>query len=284
MRRMLNGLVVSIALLGAADAAELRIAAVERGPAAAWDARIQALLREGALLSGPSHADRLVPGRLHQRFPQSHRGVPVWGGELVRQTDAAGAVSVFGTLYDGIALEVTPRLTPDQARAVAEAVSGVRLPSSRQPELLVLPLPEGGYALAYRVRVLTEADLVQYFIDALDGKLVFQYSDLQRQAAVGLGTGVHGDRKKLSASRIANGFAADDKLRPPALYTYDLRGDLGRVLFFLNGFFDLGASTPATSTTTTSSASAGGGWTTPTSRSAASCTRCCGGRNRSTPT
>jgi bacillolysin/thermolysin len=41
---------------------------------------------------------------------------------------------------------------------------------------------------------------------------------------VGLGTGVWGDRKKVSADSWSGIFRAEDRLRPPALATYDLRG------------------------------------------------------------
>ena len=43
--------------------------------------------------------------------------------------------------------------------------------------------------------------------------------------AVGLGSGVWGDRKKVSADASGSGFRADDRLRPCALTTYDLRYD-----------------------------------------------------------
>ena len=41
---------------------------------------------------------------------------------------------------------------------------------------------------------------------------------------MGLGTGVWGDRKKVSADSWSGIFRAEDRLRPPALATYDLRG------------------------------------------------------------
>ena len=36
------------------------------------------------------------------------------------------------------------------------------------------------------------------FVDARDGSLAWSYADLRTDAAVGLGTGVWGDRKKVS--------------------------------------------------------------------------------------
>jgi Zn-dependent metalloprotease len=46
----------------------------------------------------------------------------------------------------------------------------------------------------------------------------------QRQTSVvGSGTGVLGDTKKISISSQSGTFVATDRLRPPALNTYDAR-------------------------------------------------------------
>jgi thermolysin len=83
-------------------------------------------------------------------------------------------------------------------------------------------------------------DLTLYFIDARTGEILQQRSDAHRQqAAVGIGTGVLGDRKKVSASTQAGGFVSSDKLRPPVIETNDMRGNLNRTLNFLNGFITL---------------------------------------------
>jgi thermolysin len=73
-----------------------------------------------------------------------------------------------------------------------------------------------------------------YFIDARSGGVAHEYSDMQRQSAVGIGTGVLSDRKKVSARSQGGSFVADDKLRPPAIRTYDLKGDIFKFLEFIN--------------------------------------------------
>ena len=112
----------------------------------------------------------------------------------------------------------------------------------------------------------------------------------RRRGAVAQGNGVLGDLKKLSVSPSGGQFVTTDRLRPPAINTYDMRGDYVRAINYLNGVIDLtpsdlgdrrrqrvdrfggcrrAMSTPAGPTTTTSSASAGAGWTTAISRSSA---------------
>jgi bacillolysin len=223
----------------AAESRVVRVAAVAPRDLAQWDARIDAMLQSGALRPRQVVADTLIPGRQHQRLEQLFGGVPVFGGEIVRQASALGTVSVFGTLYEGIAPDPRPALSPDQARAVVERLAGAPLGPGRVPELTVLPLDAGGYALTYRLRAVTGGDLVAYFIDARTGALVAHWSELETAAAVGLGKGVLGDTKKISTSAQAGGFVADDALRPPALRTFDMKGDVARTIYFLNGVLEL---------------------------------------------
>ena len=59
----------------------------------------------------------------------------------------------------------------------------------------------------------------------------------KRQSAVGTGTGVLGDTKKLSTQLQSGRYVTDDKLRPPTLITYDLQGNPVRTDLYLNGFY-----------------------------------------------
>jgi thermolysin len=229
-------LVLSVLLLSPSAHAQGRVTRVAASAAhevAAWDQRVEALVSDGSLRLRQSRADTLLPGRRHDRFAQVYRGVRVFGGEIVRQSDAAGAVSVFGTFYEGIDLDPRPTLSADRARALVEPKDAPRFLTARDPELVVLPEGGGGYALCWKVRVWVRSDLVVFFVDAHDGRVRRRYSDLQTEAAVGLGKGVLGDQKKVSASPGSGGFVAQDELRPPALSTYDFQGDLTR-LFRIN--------------------------------------------------
>ena len=65
------------------------------------------------------------------------------------------------------------------------------------------------------------------FIDANTGAELLRFSELQTQSAVGTGRGLVGDTKKMSVRSQAGAFVADDRLRPPSLTTYDMRGQSG---------------------------------------------------------
>src|SRR5215468_7214259 len=81
----------------AADPGGVHVSASAPAEVRAWDERIELLARQGALQLQRTEEDTLLPGRRHQRLVQLYQGVPVEGGELVRQMDERGdAVSVFG--------------------------------------------------------------------------------------------------------------------------------------------------------------------------------------------
>jgi thermolysin len=198
--------------------------------------------RDGELRPSQVREDTLIPGRSHERLDQHYHGVRVFGGDVARQLDGGLLVSIFGNLYEGIALETVPTVTAEQAREIVERREGVRLGPTRQPELVILPLDEGGYALTWKLRAASRHGIHQYFIDARTGSTVLGYSDLKTQSTVGRGRGVLGDSKKISVTPGGDRFTADDGLRPPSLKTYDMQGNYTRVLDYLDGLISLNAS------------------------------------------
>ena len=214
------------ATLRAAEGRVTRVQAMAGREAGTWDGRIEALVAQGELRLRQVRADTLVPGRKHERFAQIYNGVHVFGGELVRQSDDAGVVSVFGTFYEGVDIGVRPTLSASAARGLVETPGSPALLTGHDPELVVLPEAGGGYALCWRLRAWTNNDLVMYFVDAHEGHVRLRFSDRKTQSAVGLGKGVLGDKKKVSAKSSGGTFVADDELRPPAVETYDYQGNL----------------------------------------------------------
>ena len=212
----------------------------------AWMSRIDAMFRSGELRLRQTRDDPMVPDRTHERADQYYRGVRVFGGDITRQLRGGATESIFGTIYEGIGLDPSPQLDEDRARAILAGRIGHAIDDQTAGELVVLPLDRGGYTLAWRFRVVGRADTRQYFIDARTGATALEYSDRKTQAAVGRATGVLGDSKKISVRAVSGQFQARDDLRPPAIETYDMKGDpvrtdnvlIGRVNLSSN---DLGA-------------------------------------------
>ena len=210
------------------------LVATEPGPPApqppgdshALGARIDALVRSGALALSHAQDDPDFPGRRHLRFDQRVSSVRVFGGQVVQQVGEDGAtLSVSGTIDEGLSLDVRATLRADQAAREAERASPRGSIALGEPELVVLVL-EAGPVLCWTTWVRLDHQLERVFVDARAGGVVHRYSDLRTEAAVGLGAGVWGDRKKVSADSSGGGFRAEDRLRPPALATYDLRYSL----------------------------------------------------------
>jgi Zn-dependent metalloprotease len=214
-----------------------RIAAVTAADLRAWDSQVDRMVRSRELEMRLDREDTLIEGRRHTRYTQTVNGVPIYGADVARQTDERGlTVSIFGEVHEGVNVDTTPALSSDRVRELIAARTGVDLGPGHEPRLMVLKRESGEFTLVYTARVATPEDITLYFIDAQTGVVVDQRSDAKRQASgVGVGIGVLGERKKVSSSPQGGTFVGSDRLRPPVIETYDMRGNLDRVLSILNG-------------------------------------------------
>jgi bacillolysin len=214
----------------------LRIAPSTLRDLRTWDVQTERMLRDGDLRVRSRHADTMVHGRTFERADQYYKGVRVFGADIARQFQGGVLLSLFGTLHPDVAVDTVAKIDADRAREIVQKQSGAEIAPTRQPELVVLP-HDGVYTLTWRLAAATDSDIRQYFVDAHDGSIVFDYSELKTQlAAVGRAQGVLGDTKKISVSGASGHFTAEDRLRPPSIRTLDMKGSLSRTLNILNGF------------------------------------------------
>jgi bacillolysin len=199
-----------------------------------WGDRLQSMQRSGELRLRERRPDALLAGRTHERLDQYHQGVRVFGADVAQQYARGLLVSAFGSLYESIEVDTTAAIDAMRARQAVRARSGSEPNPDRQPELVILPLDGGRFALTWRLRAIVGSDFREYFVDAQSGAIVHDYSVRRTQTTVGRATGVLGDSKKISVSPTAGRFYADDRLRPPSLVTYDLAGDFLRALRIIN--------------------------------------------------
>jgi bacillolysin len=215
-----------------------QIAAVTPSDLRSWDGQVDRMIRSRELELRLEREDTLIAGRSHTRYQQTVNGVPIYGANVARQADEKGVtVSIFGDLYEGVNVVTTPALSGDRVRELITARTGVVLGEGREPRLTILPREDGTFTLVYTARVATPEDVTLYFIDAGTGAIVDQRSDAKRQvSSVGVGIGVLGERKKVSSSSQGGTFVGSDRLRPPVIETYDMKGNLNRMINILNGF------------------------------------------------
>ena len=209
----------------------LTVAATTWSDLRIWDGTIDQFVQSGALVMRSLREDPVLAGHRHETFTQAYRGIPVYGGSLVRQTVRGVPVSVIGTLLTGIAVDPTPTLSAARVAAILGEISGASLVATRAPHLTVFRLFDGTDRLTYRA---TLTDMRTYFVDADTGQVVWSTAAVVTQREVGLGTGAVGDRKKISATQAAGTFRSHDQLRPAPIRTYDTGGRLdafARMLF-----------------------------------------------------
>jgi Zn-dependent metalloprotease len=209
----------------------------------AWDAQVDQLIRSRDLRVRDTQPDAAIPNRQHQRIDQYYRFVRIVGGDLTRQLGPEGTISLFGILHTDIDIDPAPALSADAAlAAIVRAVDGQARGDT--PELVVLPLSDG-YHLAYFGQATTSVEVMNVYVDANNGALLHKYSDFTTEVGSGLGT--YGDQKKVSTTAVSGAFVTDDKLRPAAITTYDMKGSFTRTQSLL-----FGGATPATGDIATS--------------------------------
>jgi Zn-dependent metalloprotease len=133
------------------------------------------------------------------RLAQTHEGVPVYGGELIAHLDREGALtSVNGSYLPGIALDTAPRVSAEEAIALAKGALGIaddNLLNTIGPELMIYPW-DGTYYLAWCLTLVAKKPFAEWkcFVDAAEGKLIKSWNDTKYQTAATLtGTGVLGE-------------------------------------------------------------------------------------------
>ena len=198
-------------------------------PALARD--VDLMLRSGELELGSIQRDGVFQGRTHERLDQYHRGVRVFGGQLVWQKEAGRVLSITGKLFGGdddedkISVNTSAALDADAAVTRALAASEANAFAVGPVELVVLPLREG-FALAYYLHVRGNRTLDAFFVDASGGRILLRYNDHRSQTGmIGLGVGTWDDQKKMTVEQAAGTHRAVDRIRPFGIRTFDVNFD-----------------------------------------------------------
>ena len=243
MKRSSTGVLIAALVLtafyqtgSAQQSGVLSIRATTAADLRTWDAYVSASERAGSLRMRSVVRDPAVPSRTLERLQQFHNGVPIWGAEVVRDSDRGVVISMFGELSPDLTLSTQAALSVDDAAARIRRDAGDGATLLRAPELTILRVRSGEARLAYVAVLSQPRDISRVFVDANTGAELLRYSEIEHQAAaVGSGTGSLGDTKKVSAVQQSGGFFADDRLRPPVLTTYDMRGNFRRAISVLDG-------------------------------------------------
>lgn len=186
---------------------------------------IESMIEAGLLRQIGQREDTMLSGRVHSRYQQTHNGLPVLGADVTVQRSGSQIVTAMGIIFQGLAIDTaTPALSFAQASRTL-AAQGVSLVDTSAP-LSILPSKDGSVSLVYTAR---DDQGYATFINADTGAEMLRINQIQRQSAVLAGTGALGDSKKVSGTIQGSNIVALDGLRPPALETHDLKGNLTRL-------------------------------------------------------
>ena len=199
--------------------------------------RADDMLSSGELDIAVIQEDTMLPGRVHERLGQFQRGLPVFGGQIVRQMDGRSVISITGRLYEGLDIDTTPAISPARANEIAIAAAGPAARVAGETTLGILPVERPAYRLAYRMEVRSDWTIRDVYVDARTGEVLRSVNGIHSQAAIGTGNGVFGSSRKLGTDQTSSGFQAVDRWRPAEAFTLDFAGSLSR----LNEFFRSGA-------------------------------------------
>jgi thermolysin len=196
-----------------------------------WDTWLRSRESDRAIRLGERVTDDVLAGREHERLHQFHRGVRVFGAGVARQWRNGQLESMFGRVYEILSIDVTPALSASEAAARAGCTR------ARAGELMIY-VGNSAPALTWRVPCYRPGEWSHVFVNASTGAVETRLNRIHTQAAVGEGRGVFFDVKKMSVTRQGSLFVAEDVLRPPRLWTLDLRGNVARAVDLLNGETD----------------------------------------------
>lgn len=161
----------------------------------------------------------------HERFHQFYNGVRVFGAQIIVHRKEGKIYFINGSLYDNISIDTKPQLSSSSAVEIALNHSGISdLKVREEPELVIFPSKER-FILSYRLVLEKFGTRLVYFVDAKNGDIIASYNDIKYQAAIGLGTGTWGDKKKFSAFFQNSVYYPDDRMRPARIYTLDMKND-----------------------------------------------------------
>jgi Zn-dependent metalloprotease len=171
----------------------------------------------------------------HVRLQQLYRGVPVFEGEAITHVDAAGSVTDTSALRDVRGLDVTPRISSDDAVGVAlRQTAPADHTVIERSTLQILPRGERSPVnrLVWHVTVSTESDASgptkwEYFVDAHTGALAWAFDALETSASTGTGKTMYTGDQALSTDATGGTYYLRDLTRGGGNYTCDQKNKSG---------------------------------------------------------
>lgn len=194
-------------------------------------------------------------GQSHVRMDQYHRGVPVFGEQLITHLDTRGNLLFLNGSYALLDpnLSVRPTILPDDAFELA-LLDFAQEPSERpQISLKVLPTEDGEAVLVYHVvleDIQSDSPSARtYFINAHNGTIEWDFNSLKTAFATGTGNSLYSGTVSIGTNSTANGYELVDPSRG-SMYTTNMKNSTsGNGTTFTDADNEWGNSTSSDSAT-----------------------------------
>ncbi len=165
----------------------------------------------------------------HHRYSQYHKGLQVYGGQIIKHYKKSEQVGINGEYYRIHDVNTTPSISKEEAAEIfridlnKDGLSEV----IEESKLLIYPVNDGDHRLAHHI-VLEKGPgyCMTGIIDAKSGKILSKYSNIQYEdLTIGVGTGYHGAQYKFPTALDNNVYLLMDEkqARPVNQYSYDYK-------------------------------------------------------------
>ena len=165
----------------------------------------------------------------HYRYTQYYEGLEVFGGEILTHYKEGNLIGISGEFYKIDELDPTPHITKEMAVGLFEANLGKfdLTENSEKTKLIVYPIKDGDYHLAYRIILNGGAGYsMTGIVDAKTGEVLLKYSNIYTDdLTIGRGLGCHGEQYKFPTTLQNEKYSLMDlkRARPVGQYTFDFR-------------------------------------------------------------
>jgi thermolysin len=134
--------------------------------------------------------------KTHTRFQQTHKGIPVFGGEAIVHLNTDESVfAVTDDLVESVRVDTEPYRTADEAVRTAVSDLGCESCLTAPPATdMQILRRDGNDYLTYRVQLWREdgtheTSMPVYFVDAKTGNVIWEYNNLQTASGSSLYSG-----------------------------------------------------------------------------------------------
>jgi hypothetical protein len=146
-----------------------------------------AFLSENSALLGIDPAairpalSRSFAGMSHLQYQQYYKGLPVEFSNVRVHITESGRVAGYQSRFEpDLALSVEPSITKEQAVVSAITDAGYQLRISSVALVIYPEEQNGGLKLAWKVRGRAPGSIWVYYVDAVNGAVLFRYDDMRR--------------------------------------------------------------------------------------------------------